>query len=165
VNSPVIVVEYNEEWPAIYERERQLIASMLGETIIAIEHVGSTAVVGLSAKPIIDLMLVVERLEPGEVYARYLETLGYLFVADAGSSDRHFFKKGEPRSHHLHLVEEGSQEHRRLIAFRDYLRAHPETRQEYEALKKALALQFRFEREAYTKAKTEFVRSIEARTL
>jgi GrpB-like predicted nucleotidyltransferase (UPF0157 family) len=161
----VIIVEYNEKWPAIYERERQLITSMLGEALIGIEHVGSTSVPGLSAKPIIDLMLLVKRLEPGEFYAYPLKTLGYIYVEEAGSADRHFLKKGEQRTHHLHIVERGSYEHRRLVAFRDYLRVNPEVRKEYEALKKALALKFHDDRKAYTNAKTDFIRSIEARIL
>jgi GrpB-like predicted nucleotidyltransferase (UPF0157 family) len=161
----VVIVEYNENWPAIYERERQFIVSVLGDAITSIEHIGSTAVPGLSAKPTIDLMLLVERLAPEEIYACPLKTLGYIYVEEASNTNRYFLKKGEPRAYHLHIVECDNYEHRRLIAFRDYLRLHPRVREEYEALKKALALKFCNDRKAYTNAKTEFIRSIEARIL
>jgi GrpB-like predicted nucleotidyltransferase (UPF0157 family) len=123
---------------------------------------GSTAVPGLSAKPIIDIMLAVQCLGAPETYARPLEPLGYAHHPLPDEPDRLFFRKGRPRTHHLHVVEAGSWTLRRHLLLRDYLRAHPQTAREYERLKCDLAARFKLERAAYTQGKTEFIEAVVA---
>ncbi len=160
-NDEIIIVDYREEWPELFQTEKQLVAEALGDTIAGIEHVGSTAVPGLSAKPIIDILVLVEKLESGWFYAGKLEKLDYLYWDNPDRPDHYFLKKGSPRTHHIHIMVSNSVEHLRYVAFREYLRTHPETIADYEQLKKELAEKFRDDREAYTEAKTEFIKSIE----
>ena len=146
---PVIVVAYDPAWAAAYERERVQIAAALGEWARAIEHIGSTAVPGLRAKPVIDILVAVDRLDRVGDYAARLAPLGYMHRSHEDDDVRLFFRKGTPRSHHLHIVRWGGQEHRRHVLFRDVLRAQPDVAQEYAALKDALAARFRDQREVY----------------
>jgi GrpB-like predicted nucleotidyltransferase (UPF0157 family) len=134
--------------------------------IVGIEHFGSTAIPGLAAKPTIDIPVLVEQLQREEVYATPLHALGYLPQAFPGAAPDHvLLRKGQPRTHHLHIVPQGSYEHRRHLAFRDYLRTHPDTAHAYAVLKIRLAQMYPADRETYSHAKTEFVRAIEALVL
>ncbi len=160
-NDTIHIVEYDPSWPALYERERASIVATLGEVAAEIHHVGSTAVPGLSAKPIIDIMVAVTQLTSPEDYGRKLEPLGYEYH-NSEEAGRLFFRKGRPRTHHVHVVERGGWMLRRHLLFRDYLRAHPQTTRQYEQLKRELAIRFESDREAYTKSKTEFIESIVA---
>lgn len=160
---PVLVIEYEREWPRRYEEEEGRIVAALGELAVGIEHVGSTAVPGLGAKPIIDIMVGVARLEDGERCVGPLERLGYEYRGEAGIPGRLFFGKGRPRTHHVHVTEHGSDFWERLLLFRDFLRAHSRMAAEYHNLKKELAARYRSDREAYTEAKTHFIRSVEER--
>ena len=156
----MFVVECDPEWPHRYDEERARIVAALGELIAAIEHVGSTAVPGLGGKPVIDFMIGVARLEDGERRVGPLETLGYVYCGEAGIPGRLFFRKDVPRTHQIHLVEQGGDFWEDTLLFRDFLRAHPETAAEYSDLKKELAARFRTEREAYADAKTPFIRPV-----
>ena len=162
----VIVVEYDPSWPERYERERAAIVEALGdvmEGVAGIEHVGSTAVPGLAAKPIIDIMVGLRELPVGERCVQPLEALEYEYRGEAGIPGRYYFRKGNPRSHHLHMVEHGSEFWRRHILFRDLLRKRPAVAREYAALKKELAVRYRTDRLAYTEAKTPFIDAALAR--
>ncbi len=162
---PVEIAEYDPAWPAEYERERELIAEALGDLAAAIEHVGSTAVPGLGAKPIIDIMVSVRSLAEGETCVGLLEGLGYEHKGEFGIPGRLYFRRlvDGNRSHQVHMVEIGSEFWERHLLFRDYLREHPEEAREYYELKVRLAAEFRADREGYTEAKTEFIRSAEAK--
>ena len=162
----IVVVEYDPSWPARYERERASIVEALGdvmEGVAGIEHVGSTAVPGLAAKPIIDIIVGVRELAAGERCVQPLEGIEYEYLGEAGIPGRLYFRKGQPRSHHLHMVAHGSEFWQRHILFRDLLRERPAVAREYEALKRELALQYRTDRLAYTEAKTPFIESALAR--
>lgn len=161
----VVIVDYDPQWPARFEAERARIALALGSVdgVIAIEHVGSTAVPGLAAKPIIDIMIGVREIAIGERCIEPMESLDYEYRGDAGIPGRHYFRKGNPRSHHLHLIEHGSEFWVNHLLFRDELRSHPESAREYEALKRELAERHRFDRAAYTDAKNPFIASALAR--
>jgi GrpB-like predicted nucleotidyltransferase (UPF0157 family) len=166
MNDGIVVVDYNPEWPAMFEKERRLIAAALAGRFYRIEHFGSTSIPGIAAKPVIDILVLVENLESPEIYSEFLSKLDYIFQPFPGEDKDHIFlRKGSPRTHHLHIVKLGGREHMRHIGFRDYLRTHPEVAREYEALKKALARKYANNREAYTNSKTSFVREIEARIL
>jgi GrpB-like predicted nucleotidyltransferase (UPF0157 family) len=164
-NESFELADYNPEWPVLYQRESELIEAALGDNMIEIQHVGSTSVPGLRAKPIIDILVAVESFEPVEKYCRLLEPLGYHFQTHENDAERLFFWKGLPRTHHLHMVEFATWEHQRHILFRDYLRNHPDIARLYEEIKRELAVAFKTNRPAYTKGKTAFIKSIMARAL
>ena len=158
----VVVVDYDSSWPARYERERASIVEALGdvmEGIAGIEHVGSTAVPGLGAKPVIDITVGVRTLVDGEKCVGPMEELGYEYRGDGEIPGRHYFRKftrGE-RTHHLNIVEHKGDFWERHILFRDYLREHPQEAQDYYELKVRLAERFGTDRLGYNEAKTAFI--------
>lgn len=169
MEAPVKVVDYDPNWPLIFEREKARILGVIGKKVVAIEHVGSTAVPGLGAKPIIDIMVGIRHLSDAEGCIGPLETIGYEYSPEYEVSipERRYFRKGPsnvPNKHyHLHMVEYDSDFWRRHLLFRDCLRAHPHAARAYHRLKKELAAKYRFDREAYTEAKTLFIESIVAK--
>lgn len=159
-DEPVVIVPYDSQWPEKFEEEKKLIQETIGKYITGeINHVGSTAIPGLSAKPIIDIMVGVESLEASKPAIALLEKINYCYYPYKAQF-MHWFCKPSPehRTHHLHLIPTASPEYKAKIAFRDYLRANPQVRQAYEDLKTKKAEQFRNDREAYTQAKTDFVK-------
>ena len=154
---PIVIVDYNPVWPLDFERLRDRAAAAVGDLAVAIEHVGSTAVPGLAAKPVIDLVVVVE---PDNVQRAILclIAIGYSHRGNLGVAGREAFgvPEGE-RDHHLYLSPTDSEELRAQLAFRNRLRQDPALAAEYEALKRELATVFRDYRMGYTDAKTEFV--------
>jgi GrpB-like predicted nucleotidyltransferase (UPF0157 family) len=156
---PVRIVSYDPVWPARFEEERALLASAIGDWEDGgIHHVGSTAVVGLESKPVIDILVGVRSLEESRASFDRLAGLGYLY-APYRSAEMHWFCKPDPsrRTHHLHLVPTASARFRDELAFRDRLRANRDVAREYGALKRRLAVEFEHDREAYTEAKTDFI--------
>lgn len=161
----IIIADYDPRWPILYAQERELILALTGQNVVAIEHVGSTAVPGLGAKPIIDIMAAVRSLLDAEGCIEPLARIGYEYVPDYEDvmPERRYFRKGArlgARTHHLHMVELESDFWRRQLLFRDFLRTHTEAARQYYSLKKELALKFRTNREAYTEAKTSFIEEI-----
>ena len=132
---------------------------------MGVEHVGSTAVPGIAAKPIVDLLVTVAVVEPPEPYREPLEGLGYLFVPDPESPDFHFFARPpeRPRSYHLHVCAAASEHERRHLAVRDYLRADPREAASYEALKRRVAARHPIARLAYIDGKSAHVEALERR--
>jgi GrpB-like predicted nucleotidyltransferase (UPF0157 family) len=161
------IVEYDREWPIAASEELDRIREAVGPAAVRLEHVGSTAVPGLAAKPILDLQLSVASIVPSAVYVDPLEDLGYLFAPDPASPDFHFFGKppGRPRSHHLHVCEVGSEHEFRHLAVRHFLRAHSDEVAKYAALKRAIATRHPHDRLAYIEAKEEYVTDLEARAV
>jgi GrpB-like predicted nucleotidyltransferase (UPF0157 family) len=165
------IVAYDPAWPNAFSAERDRIAAVLRDLAVRIDHHGSTSVPGLAAKPIIDIQVSVQRLQPIEDYAARLVWLGYLHVPHPDDSFCPFFYRpvGWPHTHHVHVVQSGGAEERRTLAFRDYLREHPRVVHEYEQLKRELALQHSAEtfgaQQAYAAAKTDFVSRITERAL
>lgn len=161
-DAPVALVAYDPGWPAEFERESRLIAEALAPWLAgAVEHIGSTAVPGLPAKPVIDIMAPVQSLlaaRPAIVGAQRIGYVHFPYKAEL----MHWFCKPSPefRTHHLHLVPAGSALWRERLAFRDALRADPQLRIEYQTLKLRLASQHRQDREAYTEAKSPFVAKV-----
>lgn len=159
---PVIIEAYNPDWPVRFESERRVLLAILAPWLIGpIEHVGSTAVPGLQAKPIIDIMAGVRDLASSIPAIEALKPLHYCYF-DYKADVMHWFCKPNDleRTHHLHLVPFGSQLWRDRLAFRERLRSDATLRAGYEALKIALASRHRHDREAYTEAKTEFVQCV-----
>ena len=156
----VRLAPHNERWHVLFAEEEGRLRSAVGEYVLAIEHVGSTAICGLSAKPIIDIAIAVQEIADAEKCVMPLEHIGYEYRGEQGISGRHFFGKGEPRTHHLHLVELGSDFWRSHLQFRDYLRGHRDLVEKYEELKKELAQRYRENREAYTEGKAAFIEGV-----
>lgn len=159
------VRDYDTRWPAEYEREKAVLTDLLNGVVERIEHVGSTAVVGLVAKPLIDIALgFSDRALLEEGRAR-LRTAGYDDRGDFGEEGGVVIAKGSEsqRTHHLHLVLVQSDQWRRYLAFRDALRADPQLREEYAALKRRLDRNVRGNREAYQSGKGEFIQRITKR--
>jgi GrpB-like predicted nucleotidyltransferase (UPF0157 family) len=163
----VRIVDYDPAWPEEAERELARVAEALGETVVRLDHVGSTSVPGLAAKPIVDLQVSVAALEPQAAYVEPLEAIGYLFVPFATSPDYHFFGKPaeRPRTHHLHVCLAGSHEELRHLAVRDYRRADREEAARYEAVKCESARLHPEDRVAYMEGKDAFVAELERRAL
>jgi GrpB-like predicted nucleotidyltransferase (UPF0157 family) len=155
----VRIEEYNDEWPLNYQEERRKIGEVMTDKAIAIEHIGSTSVPSLGAKPIIDLMVGVKGLNEVESFIEPLAEIGYEHVFHENFPNRRFFRRGQWRAgtHHLHIYVYGSVEWNNNILFRDYLRTHFEVLKQYYHLKKELAEKFPHDRVAYTKAKHTFI--------
>lgn len=151
------IVLYDPKWPAKFEAEKTTIQDALGALAIEVCHVGSTAVPGLAAKPIIDILVASESLADRDSVGRSLSPLGYVNVPYDGDDERLFFRKGVPRAYHVHIVRLNSWTYWKTLIFRDILISSPELRTEYERLKRELATRFRDDREAYTDAKSEFI--------
>jgi len=162
----VKIADYDPKWPAIFAEEKNQILSVLKEKVVAIEHVGSTAVQGLEAKPIIDISVAVRRLSDAEECIKPLRSIGYEYVPEYEEElpERRYFRKGPegiPNKHfHLHMVERDSDFWQKHLLFRDYLRLHPDIAEQYCKLKRELARKYVSDREAYTKAKTSFIESV-----
>lgn len=169
--APIEVVPYDPAWPAQFAQLQAVLALAVGDLSLAIEHVGSTSVPGLAAKPILDIVIVIQnRLALPRVIER-LAPLGYFHQGDLGLAGREAFEREDtdvPRDgsgktwpkQHLYVCPAGNIHLLRQVAFRNYLRAHPEDAAAYGELKLRLAEDFRNDRRAYTEAKTEFITAI-----
>jgi GrpB-like predicted nucleotidyltransferase (UPF0157 family) len=155
----VRVVPYDRRWPELFAAEAERIRKWLGVRglPLALEHTGSTAVPGLSAKPIVDILAGRSPDSDRAGIIAALEEAGYSYRGEQGIPGRDFFRRGDPRSYHIHLTTVGSSfwtEHRQ---FRDYLRAHPDRAAQYGQLKADLAARYPRNRDAYINGKTRFV--------
>jgi GrpB-like predicted nucleotidyltransferase (UPF0157 family) len=179
--APVVIADYDSAWPAKFEAERDLIVRTCGTgAFVAIEHVGSTSVPGLAAKPIIDMMPGLRSLDDAPPLIPLLESIGYEYVpafeqdtsSVPGMPFRRYLRKDEngERAFHLHMVEAGSEFWVDHLLFREYLRAHHEAASEYARLKRDLAAAFNATltpqsdiNVGYTDRKTDFIEAIKAR--
>jgi len=152
---------YDDSWPAEFAKEVELLRGVFGDDI-EIEHVGSTAIPGLIAKPLIDIQVGINNLADAKNFIPQLVKLGYHYMPERDKPDEVFLPKGpeELRTHYLHVVEIGSVRWKNTLLFRDYLRTHSDERDEYARLKRELAQQYGEYRPAYTEAKTVFVASV-----
>ena len=162
----VEIVDYDPRWPLLFDEEAKRLRAVLDPSlIVGLEHFGSTAIPGLSAKPIIDILIAVRSLAAAQAtFVEALRKLDYVYWADNPKKDRMFFVKGMPpfgskRSHHVHVTEAVGEMWERL-AFRDYLRAHPEEAETYARLKRRLAAEHQTDREGYTDAKSAYVAGV-----
>jgi len=153
----VFLSRYDRRWPQLFRRECARLRRALRKKVVEIEHVGSTAVPGLSAKPVLDIALTVKALGEVKVLVAPLAKLGYEYQGIYGLPGRHFFVRGEPRTHHLHVVRTDSQHWRVWRLFRDYLRRHPDEAAGYEKFKRDKARKYADDRAAYTGSKSRFV--------
>jgi len=163
------IVEYDPRWPAMFAEEAERLRGALDPAlVIGLEHFGSTAVPGLAAKPIIDILIAVRSIaQARSTVIEPLARLGYVYWSQNPKTDRLFFVKGMPphgarRTHHVHIAEPTAEPWRN-VPFRDYLRDHPDEAQRYATLKRDLAAVLGADREAYTDAKAAFVEGILAK--
>jgi len=157
----ICLVSYAPSWPSLFEREAELLRGSLPLTLACqIEHFGSTAVPGLTAKPVIDILLMVPERARWPELVPLIENLGYDYWRDNPAPDEQLYVKGRPplgtgRTHHIHVRLPSAA--RRELRFRDLLRGNQELREAYARLKQELAQQYRLDREAYTHGKTGFI--------
>src|SRR5882724_8467507 len=157
--APVEIVPYDPLWPMRFQEETNVLRLALAGWLVGpIEHIGSTAIPGLAAKPVIDIMAGVQSLDASRPAIAAATGMGYCYAPYQPELE-HWFCKPSPafRTHHLHLVPVATPRWSRSIAFRDYLRAHADVASEYEALKRRWAHEHRLDREAYTQAKGPFI--------
>lgn len=161
-SAPIIVIPYDSSWPDKFEAERQVLARTLAPWLAGpIEHVGSTAVLGLDAKPVIDIMVAVKSLDASRSAIPAAEAVGYIYWPYKADIMHWFCKPSDAhRTHHLHLVPYGSRLWLDRLGFRDALRADAQLAQEYAQLKHCLANKYRDDREAYTQSKSAFVHQV-----
>lgn len=157
------LIPYDPAWPDLFLAEARKIGTALGEEMLSIHHIGSTAVPGTKAKPIIDILAAVRDINKIDALNGQMVGLGYEPRGEFGIPGRRFFVKDKKgiRTHNLHVFQADSPELARHVDFRDYLRAQPDVAQTYSRLKQELANKFGEDREGYTEAKTPFIRAIE----
>ncbi|WP_346886918.1 GrpB family protein [Clostridium sp. UBA1056] len=155
----VKLAPYTDQWKDEFNKEKNLLSSVVGDYVLAIEHVGSTSIKGLDSKPIIDIAMGVKSLNVVNDFRELLESIGYNYRGDGGIEGRVLFAKGseELRTHYLHVEAINSNMWKNHIYFRDYLRLHSDYVNEYSKLKNELALKFADDRSAYTKEKDKFI--------
>lgn len=162
----VKVVDYNPNWPRAFEEEAGKIQATLGDIVHQIHHMGSTAVPGLSAKPVIDILLDVTDLNQLEADSTKMENLGYEVMGAYGIPGRLYFRKGgEQRTHHVHAYQSGDDHLVRHLAFRDYLRANKAVAEAYGKLKIDIVKRGGLDIEQYCDAKDPFIKHHEAKAL
>jgi GrpB-like predicted nucleotidyltransferase (UPF0157 family) len=162
----VEVVPHNPKWREQFQLESQQVSGALGENVVAIHHIGSTAIPGIYAKPIIDLLVEVKNIANVDKQTASMQGLGYETMGELGIPDRRFFRKDNlsgDRTHHIHTFTAGSAQVERHLAFRDYMIAHPEDAQTYSELKHHLAQTFPTNIEAYMDGKDGFIRDMDMR--
>lgn len=156
----VFLVAWSEEWEKEFLIEKEKIEAEIGEHIVAVHHIGSTAVKNLSAKPVIDIAIELNEFLDGEKCIKGLEKLGYSYKGTNILPERHYFNKGEPRTHQIHMYQNGSKYLIEQLAFRDYLIINETARINYENLKLDLAKMNNENKFKYADEKTNFVKSI-----
>ena len=164
---PVVIVDYNPDWPAMYEQEKERIVVVIGNHIKDIQHIGSTSIAELAAKPVIDIMIGISDLALVEQCVEPLQKLGYIYMGEHGIPHRHFFYRdvAGKRAYHIHMMETNHDQWYKMLVFRDYLRLHPEDARAYGELKKELARQYGSDSEGYIDAKASFVEAILVKAL
>ncbi|EDP69093.1 hypothetical protein CAT7_06216 [Carnobacterium sp. AT7] len=161
------VVEYREEWSKLFQVESKKIQDIFGKELIAIHHIGSTSVPHLNAKPIIDIMPIVKKIEHVDSFNIQMSKIGYEPLGEYGIEGRRFFRKGgDQRTHHIHVFQNTNKnDMERHLAVRDYLRTHYEARRDYGNLKRELAIKFPNNINSYSDGKDEFVKNLERKAL
>ena len=156
----VKIISHTEQWHQSFAEEEARLRYVIGEFVVAVEHIGSTSVCGISAKPILDIAAAVNDKASGEKCVAPLESIGYEYRGELGIAGRFYFVKGAPRTHHLHMLLSGSAEWRNHLSFRNYLRQNPSAAEEYDKLKKELAQKYQNDRDSYLDGKADFVEKI-----
>jgi len=159
----VIVVSYDSKWSNEFEKIKLYLEKALEDSIVAIEHIGSTSIEGLSAKPIIDIDVIIQSIDKFEDAKLRLKNLGYYHEGDLGIKNREAFgysEKHEFMTHHLYVCPRDSEELKRHITFRDYLRTHKEDRDKYSVIKLQAAIKYPTDIDSYIETKSSCINEI-----
>ena len=162
----IYMVPHDPQWRQEFQQKAEQIAAALGNNVVAVHHVGSTAIPAIYAKPVIDLLLVVRDLSALGEQQPLIEALGYEALGEFGIPGRRYFRRDNEagdRTHQVHAFEDGSPQIQRHLAFRDYMLAHPDAAQAYSDLKRELAAQYPNDSESYMDGKDEFIKDIDRR--
>ena len=166
MSNPVQIVDYDPRWPGRFLAEAARVSRVLSDCVVAIHHIGSTAVPNLCAKPVIDILVQVSSLSIFDRQSKVLQPLGYESMGEYGLSGRRFFRKGDvQRTHHIHVYAADNPEPMRHVHFRDYLRAHPQIAERYAKIKRQAMLVHSDSREDYQLFKASFIESEERQAL
>jgi GrpB-like predicted nucleotidyltransferase (UPF0157 family) len=164
----VEVVSNNPKWQEAFEVESTCITNTLGKNVVAIHHIGSTAIPNIYAKPIIDLLVEVKDIFKVDEQSLAMEALEYEVMGEFGISGRRFFLKNNKegvRTHHVHIFEVSSAQVERHLSFRDYMNAHPKDAQKYSELKRKLAREHPTNIDGYMDGKNEFIKEIDMKAV
>lgn len=162
----VEVTPYNKQWTSMFKEESSKLYEIFGHEIIETYHIGSTSVNNLKAKPIIDIMPVVRDINQVDSFKTAMISIGYESKGENGITGRRYFQKGgDNRTHHVHIYELGNPQIERHLAFRDYLRAHPNDSKKYGDLKEELSQRFPYDVNSYIKGKEQFIFEIERKAI
>ncbi|MBU9672430.1 GrpB family protein [Planococcus sp. CP5-4] len=162
----VVVTVYDEGWPIEFEHAAEAICGMLGSKCLEVEHIGSTAVPGLAAKPVIDLLVIVSDIEALDQLEEEFRQLGYQAKGENGLPGRRYFERGgNARTHHVHCYGQGDPEILRHLAFRDFLKTNPQTAAAYGRLKLKLAKQYPLDIDQYIEEKQAMIQEIERKAM
>ncbi|MTI46706.1 MAG: GrpB family protein [Firmicutes bacterium] len=156
------VVNYSSDWKKIYNEESKKINEIMGYIINESHHIGSTSIPGIKAKPVIDILIIVEDIKEIDKYDLQMKELGYVPKGEYGIKGRRFFMKGgNNRTHHVHIYEVGNEEIERHINFKDYLISHPDKAKQYSELKEKLAQEHTYDIDGYIEGKSKFIKEID----
>lgn len=163
----IVVKEYNKDYPLMFEKEKEKLVKILDDNLVAIYHIGSTAVPKLKSKPIIDIMISVNSLEEVDKKQKEFENIGYEYLFEFGIKGRRYLRKGgDERTHQIHIFHKNDTYNlTRHLAFKEYLLTHEDKVKDYGELKSKLALKYPYDIEKYCDGKEEFVKAIEIEAL
>ncbi|MDQ0252716.1 GrpB-like predicted nucleotidyltransferase (UPF0157 family) [Evansella vedderi] len=156
----VFLIPWTNKWEKEFIVEKERMQNKIGKYIVAVHHIGSTAIKNLSAKPIIDIAVELKDFEDGDKCRTPLEELGYSYKGTRVLPDRHYFTKGDPRTHQIHMYQSGNRYLLEQLFFRDYLRENETARNQYEKLKQELISASQGNKHKYAQDKTDFVKAI-----
>ena len=160
----VEVVPYDAAWPELFLEEKKRIERIFKDEVLEIHHIGSTAIPGMCAKPTIDILVVVRKIEKVDDFNGPMAGIGYVAKGEYGIPGRRYFYKGEVRrTHHLHIFQQGSHEIDRHLRFRDFMISHSREASEYARLKRELASRFSTDIDSYCDGKDAFIKGIDAK--
>ncbi len=158
----VEVKEHKKGWNTLYEKEKIKLTKIFKDILEDIHHIGSTAIPNIKAKPVIDIMVVVQDINKVDQFNEEMIALGYEPKGEFGIKNRRFFQKGgNNRTHHVHVFPKGSKEVQRHLNFRDYMRAHPQKARQYSQLKETLAAKYPNDIDKYIEGKNDFIKEID----
>jgi len=160
MSEPIVLEEYNEDWPNWFDSEVELLTLHLGKNFTSIYHIGSTSIPGLASKPIIDIAITLVRYPPSEQVIEILHALEYVNMGEASFEPRYWFKKGDPRKYHVHLVSQYNDILEKLLVFRDRLRGNAKLMRKYQRLKLEKSEGRVLDDREYAISKTEFVQKV-----
>jgi GrpB-like predicted nucleotidyltransferase (UPF0157 family) len=160
----VSLLPRNEAWHLLFDVEKERLLRAIGDCALSVEHIGSTVICGISAKPILDIMVKAPAFEPDLSFVENLEVIGYEYKGENSIPERHYCGKDTPRTVHLNVVRFGGKFWLSHIAFRDHMKQNPDAAREYERLKLSLAERFPNDRESYTNGKVKFIKKVLALT-